>query len=98
MKQIILTSLIAFVALSLAGCGEELKSQEYYKKHKDEAKEKIKECNKHEKELMQEQSKVLHGQKPSIEFQNCFNAQHVISMGDDSNPYDHPTNKESYKW
>lgn len=101
MKQIILTSSIAFLALAfLAGCGEELKSVEYYEKHIDEAKAKQKECKAKEADIEKEYIEVAKGKtKPSTFFQNCFNSEQAIMSAPDprvnNDPNSHP---EAFKW
>lgn len=44
MKKVILSAVLAAMVLSFAGCGDDVKTVEYYKEHADERIEKIAEC------------------------------------------------------
>ncbi len=44
MKKVILSAVLAAMVLSFTGCGEDVKTVEYYKEHPDERDAKISEC------------------------------------------------------
>lgn len=45
MKKVILSAVFAAMVLSFSGCGDSVKTVDYYTAHKEERKAKIEECN-----------------------------------------------------
>ncbi|EDP6893720.1 EexN family lipoprotein [Campylobacter jejuni] len=89
MKHFIFSGLISLGALAfLAGCGDEIKTTEYYKQHIEEAKEKDAKCQK-QGNLNENQQK------------DCSNArQAILSMQDNRSPWGNGKqhDNEAFKW